>query len=270
MKIIFLFVCDIMAKLISALLFLNLVSYTSQELHLKDESNIVQTGSGKLHCSSRDSILLDQGVYWFHQKNSNKQPTFLLFVNSLGKKISSKDAGHFGSQKDSRGYNLEFKSFDHSQESTYYCLSIYNSEIHFSPGIPLYFPELREKKWKVWGFFLLFLVKIFFFPVTTKAPTTPSTSTAVAPKPSTAGRRENCTRAKPPDPREGRALNVPCELYIWVPLAGACLILLIIVVVTSIILCKYSRRKRFKQYCHCRKRPMKENNGRLNPSDRYV
>ncbi|XP_030046904.1 T-cell surface glycoprotein CD8 alpha chain [Microcaecilia unicolor] len=234
-----------MAKLISALLFLNLLLCTSQQLRLEEKSKILQEGFGKLQCSSKNPTVLDQGVYWFHQKNTNERPVFLFYLNSLGKKIpSSRNDERFGSQKDSNGYTLEFKKFDHSQESTYYCLSIYNAEIHFSPGIPLYYPV-----------------------PTTRTSTTVAT---VGPKPSSAESRKNCTRAKPPDPREKGVLNIPCELYILVPLAGACLILLIIVVVTSIILHKYSRKKRCKQYCHCRKRPMKENNGRLNPSDRYV
>ncbi|XP_029448844.1 T-cell surface glycoprotein CD8 alpha chain isoform X2 [Rhinatrema bivittatum] len=179
-----------MAKLIAVLLFLHLLwRPSSQQLELRQGSDIVQGGSGKLQCSSKKNpALLDQGVFWFQQRRSQRAPTFLFYINSLGRvKANLKiDAAQFTVQKESWSYSLEFKSFGEEDQSTYYCLSFYNSELFFSPGVPLYYPG------------------------TTLAPT--SSSTAAARGPQSSRSPENCSSHRPADSRRRRcAQHCKCK-----------------------------------------------------------
>ncbi|KAG6925384.1 CD8a molecule [Chelydra serpentina] len=67
-----------------------------------------------------------------------------------------------------------------------------------------------------------------------------------------------------PDKAPKKGMDLSCDFYIWVPLASACLLLLIALLAT-ITVCQKTRRRR----CKC-KRPMNGSNGKPSMPNRYV
>ncbi|KAM4706579.1 T-cell surface glycoprotein CD8 alpha chain [Discoglossus pictus] len=60
--------------------------------------------------------------------------------------------------------------------------------------------------------------------------------------------------------------GISCDLYIWAPLAGLCVLLLISLLVTSILLCQRTRRR----ICRCKHALVDEKNGKTKSPGRYV
>ncbi|XP_030126363.3 T-cell surface glycoprotein CD8 alpha chain [Taeniopygia guttata] len=166
------------------------------------------------------------GASWIRQ---DKHGTlhFIVFISSVSRASFGENQGtahRFETSKHNTVYRLVVKSFSPEDEGTYFCVMSLNQMLHFSPG------------------------QRAFLPVTTTvAPTTcgPTSKRGTTEEPN----------LKSPDP-EGRMqkdLNFLCHIFIWVPLAGACLLLLIALVITA-VLCQQTRRRR----CRC-KRPANRN-----------
>ncbi|NXH75720.1 CD8A protein, partial [Hydrobates tethys] len=162
----------------------------------------------------------DSGVFWVRQDKGGTLH-FIVFISSLPRTTfegNKKTSTRFEATKDNRFYRLVVKSFTLQDEGNYFCLMNSNQMLYFSPGQPAFFPVF-----------------------TTAAPTTPAPTTQH-------GITEKDPCLKTPDPETEKELNFFCDIFIWVPLAGACLLLLIALAVT-LLLCQETRRRR----CRCKR-----------------
>ncbi|XP_040438291.1 T-cell surface glycoprotein CD8 alpha chain [Falco naumanni] len=91
----------------------------------------------------------------------------------------------------------------------------------------------------LYAVFILFSLIVVTTTTTTVAPTTQHNITE----------KDPCLKTPDPETSKEKDLNFLCDIFIWVPLAGTCLLLLIALAVT-IALCQQTRRRR----CRC-KRP---------------
>ncbi|NXA65395.1 CD8A protein, partial [Mohoua ochrocephala] len=192
----------------------------SPDLKVKSPKDIAQLREGQrleLQCQTdRDS-----GAFWIRQDKSGTLH-FIVFISSISRTTFSNDQKHsprFEAGKDNKLYHLVVKSFTPQDEGSYFCMTIFNQMLFFSRGQPAFLPV-----------------------TTTVAPTTSGPilkhGTTEDPNPKT------------PDPerRMQEDLDFSCHIFIWVPLAGACLLLLIALVITT-VLCRRTRRRR----CRCKR-----------------
>ncbi|KAL2305475.1 hypothetical protein Nmel_007462, partial [Mimus melanotis] len=162
----------------------------------------------------------NSGAFWIH-KDKKGTLHFIVFISSTAKTTFGNQikATRFQASKHNAIYYLAVKSFTPQDEGNYFCVMNYNQMLYFSPG------------------------QTAFLPATTVAPTTC--------EPTTTGGKTEDPNLQTPDPerRMQEDLNFFCHIFIWVPLAGACVLLLIALVIT-LVLCQQTRRRR----CRC-KRP---------------
>ncbi|NXU28512.1 CD8A protein, partial [Thalassarche chlororhynchos] len=164
----------------------------------------------------------DSGVFWVHLDKGGTLH-FIVFISSLPRttfKGNERTSTRFEATKDGRFYRLVVKSFMPQDEGNYFCLMNTNQMLYFSPGQPAFFPV-----------------------ITTAAPTTPAPTTQHG-----ITEKDPCPKTPDPETSKKKELNFFCDIFIWVPLAGACLLLLIALVVT-IMLCQQTRRRR----CRCKR-----------------
>ncbi|XP_005518125.1 PREDICTED: T-cell surface glycoprotein CD8 alpha chain-like isoform X2 [Pseudopodoces humilis] len=163
----------------------------------------------------------DSGTFWIHQDKSGNLHT-IVFINSISRVTfqgNQKWSSRFQASKHNTVYHLAVKSFTPQDQGKYFCVMNLNQKLHFSPGQPVFLPA-----------------------TTVVAPTTPE------PTPKRGITEDPNLNTLDPE-RIQEDLNFFCHIFIWVPLAGACLLLLIALVIT-IMLCQQTRRRR----CRC-KRP---------------
>ncbi|NWH52218.1 CD8A protein, partial [Fregata magnificens] len=159
----------------------------------------------------------DSGVFWVRLDKGGTLH-FIVFISSLSRTTfegNEKTSTRFEVTKDSKFYRLVVKSFMPQDEGNYFCLMNSNQALYFSPGQPAFFPV-----------------------TTTPAPTTQLGTTE----------KDPCLKTLVPETSKEKELNFFCSFFIWVPLAGACLLLLIALAVT-IVLCQQTRRRR----CRCKR-----------------
>ncbi|NXH52806.1 CD8A protein, partial [Rhabdornis inornatus] len=161
----------------------------------------------------------NSGAFWIH-KDKRGTLHFIVFINSVARTTfgNQRTATRFEASKHNTNYYLAVKSFTPQDEGNYFCVMNFNQMLYFSPGQPA------------------------FLPATTVAPTTC--------EPTTKGGKTEDPNLKTPDPdrRMQEDLNFFCHIFIWVPLAGACVLLLIALVIT-LVLCRQTRRRR----CRCKR-----------------
>nr|XP_009933049.1 PREDICTED: T-cell surface glycoprotein CD8 alpha chain [Opisthocomus hoazin] len=165
----------------------------------------------------------DSGAFWVRQDKDGTLH-FIVFISSLSRTTfewSQKTSTRFEAMKDSKFYRLVVKSFKPRDDGNYFCLMNSNQVLYFSPGLPAFLPVS-----------------------TTAAPTTPAPATQHG-----VTTKDPCLKTPDPETSKEKELNFFCDIFIWVPLSGACLLLLIGLAVT-IVLCQQTRRRR----CRC-KRP---------------
>ncbi|CAM4550747.1 unnamed protein product [Lepidochelys olivacea] len=240
-----------MARFVSLLFFLSLSLCCCRSQGQKRKMSVrLHRGSSplslranvELECVISDHSLSDSGVSWVRQYRDSA-PQFILFVTSLGRVAvteNGKPPERFQAKKESSNYRLTVTSFQEQDQGNYYCIVNHNQRLHFSSGIPLHLPA----------------------PATTAAPpkaTTPQPST-ITRSGELVGCKHSPNTAK--TPKEG--MDLSCNIYIWVPLANTCLLLLIALLAT-ITVCQTTRRRR----CKC-KRPMPGSNGKPSLPNRYV
>ncbi|NWZ61707.1 CD8A protein, partial [Acrocephalus arundinaceus] len=164
------------------------------------------------------------GAFWIHQ---DKRGTlhFIAFINSASRvnfEGNQKTSTRFEARKESTFYYLVVKSFTPHDEGKYFCMTSFNQNLYFSHGQPAFLPG-----------------------TTTVAPTTCGPTSKI----SKSGITEDPNLKTPvPERRIQEDLDFFCHIFIWVPLAGACLLLLIALVIT-IVLCQQTRRRR----CRCKR-----------------
>ncbi|NXA27556.1 CD8A protein, partial [Ibidorhyncha struthersii] len=164
----------------------------------------------------------DSGVFWVRQDKGGTLH-FIVFISSISRtnfEGNQKTSTRFEARKDSKFYRLVVKSFTPQDEGNYFCLMNSNQMLYFSPSQPAFFPV-----------------------TTTAAPTAPAPSTQRG-----ITKKDPCLRTADPGSPAEEELKFFCDIFIWVPLAGACLLLLLALAVT-IILCQRTRRRR----CRCKR-----------------
>ncbi|NWW43068.1 CD8A protein, partial [Pedionomus torquatus] len=164
----------------------------------------------------------DSGAFWIRQDKGGSL-YFIVFISSLSRTTfngNEKTSKRFEARKDGRFYRLVVKSFTPQDEGTYFCLMNINQVLYFSPGQPAFFPV-----------------------TTTAAPTTtaPTIQRGITEK-------DPCPRTLDTETSKGKEINFFCDIFIWVPLSGACLLLLLALAVT-ITVCQQTRRRR----CRCKR-----------------
>ncbi|XP_052537386.1 T-cell surface glycoprotein CD8 alpha chain-like isoform X6 [Tympanuchus pallidicinctus] len=167
----------------------------------------------------------DSGVSWIRQDKDGKLH-FIVYISVLSRTTypgSKTTSSQFEGSKQENSFRLVVKNFKAQDQGTYFCFSNINQELHFSSGQPAFFPV-----------------------TTTSAPTTPATTN----QSSQITKKDICMQSSDPETSNKNMLNFYCEIYIWAPLAGACLVLLVVLVVT-IVLCQKTRRRR----CRCKRPP---------------
>ncbi|XP_006111723.3 T-cell surface glycoprotein CD8 alpha chain [Pelodiscus sinensis] len=240
-----------MARVASLLFFLSLSlcccrsqgQRSKMSVKVRNSSPFVLGAKVELECVISDNSLADSGASWIRQPKDSA-PQFILFISSLSRVAPTEDGkppAGFEAKKDSNVYKLTVKSFQKQDQGNYYCIVNRNQMLHFSSGVPLYLPVPTT---------------------TTAAPTTKAALTPSSPASHTKA-AQDCKHPSAPDTPRTK-LDFSCSLFIWAPLAGACFLLLVALLVT-IVVCQKSRRRR----CKC-KRPMNGNNGKPSMPNRYV
>ncbi|NWU15913.1 CD8A protein, partial [Cephalopterus ornatus] len=163
----------------------------------------------------------DSGMFWVRQ-DKNGILHFIAFISSLSKTTfegNQRTSTHFEASKGNTFYRLVVKSFTQKDEGNYFCLMSINQMLYFSPGLPAFFPV-----------------------TTTVAPTTtrPTTQHGII--------KKDPFLETPDSETSMKEMNFFCDVVIWAPLAGACLLLLIALAIT-IALCRRTRRRR----CRCKR-----------------
>ncbi|XP_039395149.1 T-cell surface glycoprotein CD8 alpha chain-like [Mauremys reevesii] len=240
-----------MARFVSLLVFLGLSlcccrsqgQGSKMSVRLRSGGSPLALGARvELECVFSGHGLSDSGVSWMLQRRDSA-PQFILFITSLNRVApteNGKPPERFEAKKESNIYRLTVKSFQEQDQGSYYCIVNHNQRLHFSSGSPLHLPA---------------------------PPTTAPSTKATTPQPSTtAGTKEprDCKHSPNTAKAPKKGLDLSCDFYIWVPLASACLLLLIALLAT-IIMCQKTRRRR----CKC-KRPMNGSNGKPSMPNRYV
>ncbi|NWR46019.1 CD8A protein, partial [Regulus satrapa] len=148
----------------------------------------------------------DTGVVWVHQKNVETFK-FIVFISPLSGAIfegNQKTSPRYEARKEDMFYHLVVKSFTPQDEGNYFCIKYINKQPYFSPG------QL-----------------VFLSVTTTVAPTTcgPSPKHGITEDPNI------------PDPasRTSEDLDYFCLVFLWVPLAGLCLLLLQLLATTLVL-----------------------------------
>ncbi|KAF1673535.1 CD8A protein, partial [Pygoscelis papua] len=155
----------------------------------------------------------DSGVFWV-RLDKDGTLHFIVFISSLPRTTfegNKKTSSRFEATKSRRFYQLVVKSFMPEDEGNYFCLMNSNQMLYFSQGLPAFFPGQQH-----------------LHPTLLSSDKMSST-----PCPCTIKEKE---------------LNFFCDTFIWVPLAGACLLLITALAVT-VMLCQQTRRRR----CRCKR-----------------
>ncbi|XP_040411886.1 T-cell surface glycoprotein CD8 alpha chain isoform X1 [Cygnus olor] len=173
----------------------------------------------KLECTSS----ADSGVSWIRQDKAGTLH-FIVYISTLSKATfegSQKTSSRFQVSKSGTSYQLQVNSFEARDEGIYFCTINFNQALYFSSGLRVFFPVTTTAA-----------------PVTTVS-TTQSTQVT---------KRNVCLQSHGAETSKEKELNFFCEIFIWVPLAAACILLLIALVIT-IVLCQKTRRRR----CRCKR-----------------
>lgn len=220
--------------------------------HLKLSGPQVSRGNAekvRLDCSADSGDSMEHGVHWFRQRKNVKNPEAIVYLNVVRRSSYQIDQGEskrFIADKSGSSFTLTIDSFQDKDQGTYYCMVIKNSALTFSPGHKLLYPEA----------------------ITTKPPPATTTQSPPATSAKDSKSEDDCScksGKKDPTDKETEIWKIDCNMNIWAPLAGLCGFLLICLLVTTIMLCCRTRRRR----CRCKHRPLDENNGQMNLMNKY-
>ncbi|KAM7079122.1 T-cell surface glycoprotein CD8 alpha chain [Molossus nigricans] len=184
------------------------------------------------------------GCSWlFQRRGAAASPVFLMYSSKVRTKLAEElDAAQFsGGRTQDNVYSLVLTRFGEENQGYYFCAALSNSVLHFSPFVPVFLPEK---------------------PPTTPARRPPTPAHTSASPPVTL--RPGGCRPAAGSAVDNRGLKFDCAIYIWAPLAGICVVLLLSLVIT--VIC--SRRNR-RRVCKC-PRPLVRPGGKPKPSERFV
>ncbi|KAM6346003.1 T-cell surface glycoprotein CD8 alpha chain-like [Podargus strigoides] len=188
------------------------------------DSSITHPRKGQRLELECESINKDSSVFWVRLDKGGTLH-FIVFISYLPRTTferNERTSRRFEAGKDGKFYRLVVKSFSQQDEGNYFCIVIRNQVLHFSPGQPAFFPGQQHLH---------------------------PTSLTSAKMSSSPFFNQSQKSYESQETRKEKELNFFCDIFIWVPLAGACLLLLIALAVT-VMLCQRTRRRR----CRC-KRP---------------
>ncbi|NWW03949.1 CD8A protein, partial [Oreocharis arfaki] len=191
------------------LLALGLCEYghrASLEIKVRSPKDITQLRVGQrleLDCETdRDS-----GAFWIHQDKSGTL-RFIVFINSMSRATFSRgqrtSPQRFEVSSDKTIFRLAVKSFTPQDEGNYFCMVIFNQMMYFSPRQPAFLPGQQ------------------LLHSTSLSPAKMSSTSCPCPF---------------SQPRMQEDLDYFCLIFLWVPLAGLCLLLLQLLAIT-IMLCR--------------------------------
>ncbi|KAM4781429.1 T-cell surface glycoprotein CD8 alpha chain-like [Cyanocitta cristata] len=188
----------------------------SLEMKVRSPKDITQLRVGQrleLECQTdRNS-----GAFWIHQDKSGTLH-FIVFISSVSQPTFSRDqrtSPRFEASKHNTVYLLVVKSFTPQDEGNYFCMMNFNQMLFFSPGQPAFLPVTTTVP-----------------AATTPGPTTPGYTTQCG-----ITEKDSCQKTSDPDRRMQEDLEYFCLIFLWVPLAGLCLLLLQLLAIT-IVLCR--------------------------------
>ncbi|NXI14683.1 CD8A protein, partial [Irena cyanogastra] len=151
----------------------------------------------------------DTGVVWVHQDNMETFK-FIVFISPLSGVTfegNQKTSTHFEARKEDVFYRLVVKSFTPQDKGNYFCIKYIDKQLYFSPGQRAFLPA-----------------------TTVVAPSTPGPTTPC----STTG-KDSCLKTPDPDSRKQEDLDSFCLVFLWLPLAGLCLLLLQLLATTIVL-----------------------------------
>uniref|UniRef100_A0A8V0Z0A6 Ig-like domain-containing protein n=1 Tax=Gallus gallus TaxID=9031 RepID=A0A8V0Z0A6_CHICK len=151
----------------------------------------------ELECVNYNS---DNGVFWIRlDKDENLH--FIVYISKFSSTAFPGNKGassQFEGSKQGSSYRLV--NFTTQDEGIYFCTSNINQVLHFSSGQPAFFPA---------------------------APTTQSSQAT----------KDNSQQGLDAGTSSKNTLNSSCEVFLWVRVAGTCLLLLTAITIT-IVLCQ--------------------------------
>ncbi|NXH23809.1 CD8A protein, partial [Myiagra hebetior] len=150
----------------------------------------------------------DTGTFWIHQDKSGTL-RFIVFINSMSRATFSRDqrSPRFQASKHNTNYLLAVNSFTPQDEGNYFCMINFNQMLFFSRGQPAFLPA-----------------------TTVLASTTPGPTTQCG-----ITEKDSCLKTPDPDGRMQEYLDYFCLIFLWVPLAGLCLLLLQLLAITIVL-----------------------------------
>ncbi|NXK61333.1 CD8A protein, partial [Sylvietta virens] len=165
----------------------------------------------------------ESSVFWIHQDRSGTLH-FIVFISSVPGQGhlglfegNEKTATRFEARKEGMFYHLVVKSFTPQDEGKYFCMMVSRQILYFSPGQLVFLPGQQH-----------------LHPALPKCPAPPAH--ALSPGgPS--------LFSIPADSRMKEDLGFFCLIFLWVPLAGLCLLLLQLLATTIVL-----RRRKAHHY----------------------
>ncbi|XP_016057248.1 PREDICTED: T-cell surface glycoprotein CD8 alpha chain [Miniopterus natalensis] len=136
-------------------------------------------------------------------------------------------------------YTLTLHNFREENQGYYFCATLSNSMLYFSPFVAVFLPDFNVTLASSW-FRMSREEKVVTLGGSVKL---------------------SCELLQDMTPR---GLHFPCVIYIWAPLAGACAVLLLSLIIT--VICIHRNRRRV---CKC-PRPLVRPGVKPSPAERYV
>eukprot|EP00076_Gallus_gallus_P020691 XP_015141440.1 T-cell surface glycoprotein CD8 alpha chain-like [Gallus gallus] len=158
----------------------------------------------EMECSPKNS---DNGASRIRQDKDGKLH-FIVYISMLSRTTYSGNENtspNFEASQKGNSYRLVVKNFRAQDQGTYFCIANINQVLHFSSGQPA------------------------FFPVTTEAPTTPAATTQSR----HISKNDTSHQSLHPGTSRENSLTFCCDIVIWINLAGACLLLLTAITITT-------------------------------------
>ncbi|KAM3672873.1 T-cell surface glycoprotein CD8 alpha chain-like [Ammospiza maritima maritima] len=178
------------------------------EMKVRSPKDIGQLRVGQrleLECHTDRS----HGASWIRQDSSGTLH-FIAFINSMSRLTfegGQRTSTRFEASKDSTIYRLAVTSFTPRDQGSYFCVMNLNQMLHFSPGQRAFLPA-----------------------TTVLAPSTPGPTTQGG---TTEG--DSCLETPDPDSRMQEDLDSFCLVFLWLPSAGLCLLLLQLLATTIVL-----------------------------------
>ncbi|NWT93829.1 CD8A protein, partial [Urocynchramus pylzowi] len=172
----------------------------SLQIKVRSPQDITQLQVGQkleLECQTDRS----HGASWI-RRDRRGTLHFIVFISAISRATFGDNQGassRFEASKHNTNYGLAVKSFTAQDEGSYFCVMNLNQMLHFSPGQRAFLPA-----------------------TTVVAPSTPGPPTQWG-----ITEEDSCLKIPDPDSRTQEDLDSFCLTFLWLPLAGLCLLQLL-------------------------------------------